>query len=171
MPRRAIPACEKQLVKEVENHLKEKVTTNTSVVEQKETHKNINIYIPIVKANDEKQTMTGVVLQPEVTDAQGDIMSSEVIEKAAHNFLAKYNKATQLGLQHKYFGKYKFELYESWLAPQDITINGIFVRQGSWVMTVRVDDKEIWQMVKDGKLTGFSIGGRARVQKLENNNE
>jgi DNA adenine methylase len=140
---------------------------DTAETPKVETRKNISIFVPLIKANADEQTITGLVLQPEVTDAQGDIMSASVIAKAAHNFLAKYNKATTLGLQHKYFGKYKFELYESWTAPQDVVINGTLIKSGSWVMTVKVLDAKIWDMVKKGELTGFSIGGKAKVQKVD----
>jgi hypothetical protein len=132
---------------------------------KQDTRKNITVYVPLIKANMEEQTVTGIVLQPEITDAQGDIMSQEVIRKAAHNFLAKYNKNTKLGLQHKNF-KVNFELYESWVAPQDVVINNVVVKAGSWIMTVKVVAKNIWEKVKKGELTGFSIGGKARVQKL-----
>jgi len=125
-----------------------------------------NIFVPLLKANIEEQTVTGVVLQPEVVDAQGDIMSAEVIRKAAHNFLSKYNKATKLGFMHKIFGKYKFELYQSWIAPQDVVINGTTVKAGSWVMTVYVGDRKIWKLVKAAKIKGFSIGGKARAKKV-----
>jgi len=125
-----------------------------------------SIYVPLIKTNLEEQTVTGVVLQPEVVDAQGDIMSTEVISKAAHKFLAKYNQATKLGLQHKNFGKYKFELYESWIAPQDVILNSTLVKSGSWIMTVKVLETKLWDMVKKGDLKGFSIGGKAKVQKL-----
>ncbi len=127
-----------------------------------------SIYVPLLKANNEERTVTGVVLQPEVVDAQGDIMSIDVIRKAAHRFLSKYNKATKLGLMHKYFGNLGFELYESWIAPQAVSINGTIVKEGSWIMTVYVNSNKIWNMVKSGKLTGFSIGGKAKAKKIKN---
>lgn len=127
---------------------------------------NKNIFVPLIKTNNEKRTVTGVVLQPEVTDAQGDIMSADVIEKAAHTFLAKYNKATKLGFMHKVFGKYKFELYQSWIAPQDVVINSTVVKSGSWIMTVHIPDDKIWKMVKNSTIKGFSIGGKARAKKV-----
>jgi hypothetical protein len=120
-------------------------------------------FIPILKA--EQRLITGVVLQPEVVDAQGDIMSSDVIKDAAHRFLAQYNKSTKMGLMHKDF-KPRFDLVESYLAPVDITLNGSIVKAGSWIMVVKVLDDSIWEQVKKGKLTGFSIGGKARVQKI-----
>lgn len=125
----------------------------------------IKMYIPISKANDDEQTVTGVVLQPEVVDGQGDIYDAKVIRKAAHNFLAAYNSTTKLGLQHKDFKK-PFELLESFLAPMDMSIGTKVIKAGSWIIVVRVLDKGIWKQVKDGKLTGFSIGGKAKAQKL-----
>jgi len=123
------------------------------------------IYIPIMKADDERREVTGVVLQPEVTDAQGDIISEAVIEKAAGDFLASFNKSTKLGLMHKEFNK-NFELRQSYVTPSDMVIANKTVRKGAWVMVVRVVDDRIWKAVKDGKITGFSIGGKAKAQKL-----
>ncbi len=121
------------------------------------------IFVPILKADE--QIVTGVVLVPEVVDGQGDIYSAEVIRKAAHEFLAAFNKRTKLGLLHEQFNK-RFELLESYLAPGDLVINNRAVKMGSWVITVKVKDGKIWKQVKDGKLRGFSVGGKARVVKL-----
>lgn len=119
--------------------------------------------VDIVKASDEEQTVTGVVLKPEVVDAQGDIMSAAVIKETAYNFLQNFNKSTRLGLQHSTFPKGKLALVESYVAPNGIVLGVKSVRQGSWIMTVKVLDAAIWKRVKDGKITGFSIGGRAKV--------
>lgn len=124
-----------------------------------------SLYIPIAKLNDEQREVTGVVLQPEITDAQGDIMSEEVIAKAAGDFLAGFNKTSTLGLMHKEFNK-RFELRQSFIAPGDMVIANKTVRKGSWVMVVRVKEAKIWKAIKDGKITGFSIGGKAKAQKL-----
>lgn len=139
----------------------EKKTSKSEKIETVDT----NIYCPIIKANDEKRTVLGVVLKPETTDAQGDIYSEDVIEKAAENFLSKYNRATKLGYMHKNFNK-KFELLQSFVAPADIVLGNTIVTKGSWVMKVRVIDANVWKLVKDGKIRGFSIGGKAKVVKL-----
>ena len=126
----------------------------------------VSIEVDIVKASDEKQTLTGVVLQPEVVDGQGDIIGADVIEDTAHKYLARYNKATKLGLRHNSFKPSDFDLYESYIAPCDLVINSRTVKKGSWIMVVKVLSAKVWKAVKDGELTGFSIGGRARVKKL-----
>lgn len=139
-------------------------------VQKSSDQDDVRAFVPITKASDEEQTVTGVVLQPEVVDGQGDIYDSTVIRKAAHNFLAGYNSSTQMGLQHKDFKK-RFELVESFLAPMDMAIGSKVVKSGSWIIVVKVLDKTIWKQVKDGKLTGFSIGGKAKAQKLEQTND
>lgn len=124
------------------------------------------LWVPIAKAQEEKRLITGLVLIPNTVDAHGDTMSAEVIEQAAHNFLASYNKQTTMGLMHKDFNP-PLDLVESWVAPLSLVIGSTPVPQGGWVITVRVNDDAIWQKVKNGELTGFSIGGTAKVKNLQ----
>ena len=124
-----------------------------------------SLYADILKANAEEQTVTGVVLEPETTDAQNDIYDSQVIRNAAHDFCSNHNVNSKLGFMHKDF-KRDFELYESWLAPQEVTVADKIVKAGSWIITVKVNDPAVWKMVKEGKIKGFSIGGKAKVKKL-----
>jgi len=128
--------------------------------------KKIKLYVPLIKSESEQRTVTGVVLQPEVVDAQGDIIGVEVIKEAAHDFLSKFNKSTGLGYMHEDFDV-SFELCQSYIAPQDLIIEGVVVKKGSWVMVVKILDDEIWEKVKDGKIRGFSIGGTALAEKTE----
>jgi len=186
-PRRAIPAVEKGVRKTIAAPLLEsggkktpaalpggsgiKGLTDPKLEDVEAAAKTANdrvskrLFVPIVKANVEEQTITGVVLQPEVVDAQGDIISSDVIRNASHKFLAAHNKETKLGLMHKDF-KSRFELFESYIAPVDLVIGDNHVKAGAWLIVVHVLDKKIWDQVKAGKLTGFSIGGKAKVSKI-----
>lgn len=123
--------------------------------------------IEFVEKSAEKRLVTGIVLQPEVTDAQGDIISEDAITQAAHKFLANYNRATELGIQHKDFPP-GISLVESWVAPSPLMIGGRHIKKGTWIMTVKVSNDEIWSQVKSGALSGFSIRGTAKVQPLKN---
>jgi DNA adenine methylase len=127
---------------------------------------NKQYYIPITKSDEEEQTVTGIVLQPESVDAQGDIIGTDVISKAAHNFLASYNRRTKLGLMHNDF-KPQFELYESSIVTEDTVINKNVVKSGSWLVMIHVLDKNIWEQVKTRKLNGFSIGGKALARQIQ----
>ena len=54
------------------------------------------------------------------------------------------------------------KLLESYLAPADVAIGETEVRKGTWLLAVHVLADELWEQVKDGELSGFSIGGSAR---------
>lgn len=111
-----------------------------------------------VDPSDERYVL-GVVLEPEVVDAQGDIYSPEEIRGAAHRFMEEFGG---IGLMHRLSVNDQVKVLESFLAPTDFDLAGVRVRKGTWMLGVRVLADELWQQVKDGKLTGFSIGGSAR---------
>lgn len=127
--------------------------------------KSVTVEIPVIKVDKEKRIVVGVVAEPDVPDAHGNYMRKETVAKAAHSFLAKYNRRSQLGLQHQIFGNLGLELVESYVAPTDMKIGDEEVREGSWVMAVKVLDDKLWEGVKDGTWTGFSYRGTATVWK------
>jgi len=109
---------------------------------------------PILKRDDEKRLVTGVVLEPEIEDAHGDIISEADVEEAAHDFM---RKSRVIGLQHKELGP--VEVVESFITKEIMKIGDEQVTKGAWVMTVKVHDEDVWEAVKSGEFTGFSIGG------------
>lgn len=109
----------------------------------------------------ELRYVLGVVLAPEVFDAQNDIVSVDEIRKTAWDWLRHFRN---LGLQHKGLINGKVHVVESFLAPVDIQIGGETITRGTWMIGVHVDDDELWADVKSGKLTGFSMGGFARKE-------
>jgi len=124
-----------------------------------ETEKALTLSI----AKAEKRLITGIVLKPETTDSQGDIISEEAIEEAAHAFMEGYYEGTvKLGVQHKDYSR-DLELVESYVALADMIVNGKNIKAGTWLMTIRVNDDQVWEAVKTGKLTGLSIKGKVRV--------
>jgi len=112
--------------------------------------------LTILKQDDEQQLITGIVMEPDTVDSQGDKVSKEEIQKAAFKFLIK---SRTIGLQHKKKGP--LDVVESFIVPDNMEMGGQKVKKGSWLMTVKVNDGKVWQNVKDGKYTGFSIGGYA----------
>lgn len=114
--------------------------------------------IKIMKADADKQCVYGVVLAPEEVDLQEDWMKPEEIEKTAHFFMM--NGAT-VGDSHESVAKAK--AIESYIAPCDFVGEGQYgsqpVKKGSWVLGVKILDPEMWEGVKSGEYTGFSVGG------------
>jgi hypothetical protein len=110
--------------------------------------------VPIIKAEAER-FVYGIVLQPNTEDAQGDVISKEEIAKASHAFM---ESCQQIGVQHTTVNP-QIKIWESYLAPQDLTIGGQKVLEGSWLLGVHILDNEVWRQVEKGELTGFSIKG------------
>ena len=125
----------------------------------------ISWMLPIAKIDEDEQLVTGIVLEPNETDAQGDTVTPEAIKEAAYRYLSKYNKATKLGFMHKAFNNLGISLVESWISRDDTKLGTGNVKRGSWLMTVHVENEKLWKRIKDGKITGFSIGGLARVSR------
>lgn len=119
------------------------------------------VYFDIAKRDEEKRIVFGPILIPEHVDLQDDVMSEEEIEKAAHNFLAKYNVEKKAAHMHEDFDV-SHEVVESYVAPVDFEMNGRKIVKGTWLMAMRILDNDIWEQVKSGEIRGFSPGGTGR---------
>ncbi|WP_259417416.1 XkdF-like putative serine protease domain-containing protein [Bacillus toyonensis] len=127
---------------------------------------NITKQVPILKTEEEKQLVTGVVYEPDVEDSHGDKMTAEEIEKAAYTFMENYQ---HIDKQHDEIAG-KGTVVENWIAKSDMTVGEQEVQAGTWLMTVRVDDADTWEEIKKGEVTGFSMGGfgeRVEIAKTD----
>ncbi|MDO7787134.1 XkdF-like putative serine protease domain-containing protein [Desulforamulus aquiferis] len=112
----------------------------------------------LTKADDAQHLVYGVVYEPNVADAHGDIMTSAEIEKAAHGFM---KDARNIDLQHNFEEGYG-DVVESYIAPQDFEIGGEAITKGSWVMATKASD-EVWEAIQKGEITGYSMAGIAET--------
>jgi len=117
----------------------------------------VEINATIVKSDNERQLITGVVLEPDVPDTQGDVIQSTDVERAAHFYLTQ---SRVIGDEHSGLAA-DVQVVESYIAPVDMQIGEQIIRKGTWLMTVHVADSDRWERVKAGEYTGFSIGGTA----------
>lgn len=123
-------------------------------------------FIPVGK-NEEKQIVYGVVLSPHEPDAQGDIISPDEVEKAAHRYLIF---GRQVGINHQGEPILAFPV-ESFIARTsfyyDPSRPDSLVREGEWVLGVWIPEREVWEKIKNGELTGWSIQGLGIRHKLQ----
>ncbi|MCM3752671.1 XkdF-like putative serine protease domain-containing protein [Bacillus licheniformis] len=112
----------------------------------------------IAKAEDEKKLVYGVVYEPDIQDAHGHFMTAEEIQKAAHGFL---KNARKIDKDHNFQGGVG-EVVESYVAPADFEVNGETIVKGSWVLVTKAGD-EIWEQIKKGSITGYSMAGTAET--------
>lgn len=114
----------------------------------------------IVKTDDEEQIVTGVVYEPHVEDTDGNWTTPDEIEKAQRLFM----KNPKIGHEHQHLIDDAY-VVESYIAPQNMEIGGETVKKGAWVMSVKIENEDRWNMVKNGDYNGFSLGGRANINE------
>lgn len=121
----------------------------------------------------------------ENVDRQGDVQQREVIEVAAHDYLANYGQNrsrppnfvssrtglphTETGYQHAVIGV-DVDLVESWVTDHELTeLHGNKLKEpipaGTWLVGLRYRNEDLWQLAKRGEV-GVSPGGMMRVRFL-----
>jgi hypothetical protein len=122
--------------------------------------------VEIGKSDDEKHLVYGVVLKPDpFVDSQGDVMTKEEIEVAAHGFM---QKSRLYDLFHvKNLTKQAVVPVESYIAPQDLSWGDKIIPEGSWVVVSHVADTDIWNKIKKGKINAYSIKGIGYRKEIE----
>jgi hypothetical protein len=118
--------------------------------------KHVEVFVN--KDEAEQQLVYGVVYEPDVEDSHGDFMTAPEIEKAAHGFM---KDARNIDTQHD-FQEGVGEVVESYIAPCDMEIGGHDIAKGSWVLVTKATE-EIWDSIKKGEYTGYSMAGKAET--------
>lgn len=116
----------------------------------------IQIYGRIVKTDEDKHYVTGIVYEPMTEDTDGNYMTEEEITKAAHWFMKNSGKPD---IQHCFEKADNVEIVESYVAKSDMEIEGQQIKKGTWLMTMEVADDDVWGKIEKGEITGFSMGG------------
>jgi len=131
-----------------------------SISGQADNDNNFSKHVPIfIEKSKDEQIVYGIVYEPDTVDTQGDQASAEEIEKAANDFM---ENVQTFKIMHK--GKpAKVKVLQSFVAPVDYTIAKRKIKKGSWVLVTRILDKKLWEDIKAGKLTGYSMAGYAKV--------
>lgn len=152
----------------------QRVTTHESVYIEEETPVSddmlVDVQFEITKAKDDEGIVSGwanVTVNADGSiplDWHDDIIRTEVLEKAAIQFMMEYRSS---GVMHE--GDSKGVVVESIVFTKEKQeILGIpegTVPEG-WFITVKVTDPEVFAKVKSGEFKMFSIQGNAKRIKL-----
>lgn len=111
--------------------------------------------------NDELRQGTFVVLEPNVVDLHSDTYDENEVRKACHNFNTFCEKAY---IDHKQETE-DMRFLESYIAPDDMSINGVNVVKGTWLAVCEFSP-ELWEEVKADPKVGLSIGCYAKAEYL-----
>lgn len=118
----------------------------------------------VLKVDAETHYVTGIVYEPLTEDAHGNFMTESEIRKAAYWFAKNGDK---VDLQHSFEQVDGVSVVETYVAPSDMDVEGRPVVKGTWLMTVEVENAEIWDKVQKGEVTGFSMGGIGKYSETE----
>lgn len=117
----------------------------------------------IKSTNEELKQVTYVCMVPNSVDLQGDYTSESEVRKAMESF----NKSQQRANLFHYVMTDTFHVVESYLAPVDFTLGEHEVKKGTWLMTLQIKNDELWELIKSGEVNGISIGAKAQIEELE----
>ena len=124
----------------------------------------------------EKQMVTSVVMLANTPIYRNDdgyeymlVFTAEAIEKMAYDYFSK-NGFNKISINHD--GSViegSAILLESYFVDDNKKAPGKFgvLPKGSWIVSYKVVDKKIWNMIKNKKLRGFSIEVLADLKKLK----
>lgn len=119
------------------------------------------------KVNSDKQQVFGwasiVEMNGEpVVDLQGDYIAIDEVEKSAYEYVHKSRKGGDMHLRDGDQPIHKSDMIESFVVtPEKKKALGLPDETPvGWWVGYQINDPELWQKVKSGERTGFSIHGR-----------
>lgn len=122
----------------------------------------------ILKADDSQRMVWGwasVISEHgvPVVDTQGDVIKSDTLMKAATDFMlsARITKEMHMG------GKVGEFVHSLPLTNEIAQALGITSDKEGWIVACKVYDNAVWDKVKSGELKAFSIGGKAKREKIK----
>jgi hypothetical protein len=116
----------------------------------------------MLKSIKEKQIVYGIIFEPDFVDAHDEFVSKEDIEDAAYGYMIKLQQGigSRLKVSHQVEADNVMAVVASFLAPVDFQMGDQLVKKDSWVMGIKIFDKNLWDATND-EITGFSPGGYA----------
>lgn len=128
---------------------------------------------------DEHGELTAIVYAPEQTDSQGDIASAAVIKDMAYDFAQRGLGDIDLRHDGKPVSKNDAYVAESFIVQKgdprfdgtkDYDGNKVDVA-GAWATVIKIEDKGLRTLYREGKWNGVSMFGNATVKAASEDNQ
>jgi hypothetical protein len=119
-------------------------------------------------ADDEKQVIYSVAMRPNILIPRKNIngepsmvfYTEETVSDLQQNFF-KNNSHNGATINHDKNIRNDIYAFESWIVSDPerdkAKLLGMAVEKGDWVLGQKIDNPEVWNDIKSGKLKGFSI--------------
>ncbi len=138
-----------------------------SVSDMLEKH-NTEIEGQILKTDDEQRMVYGwasVITEKgePVVDRQSDVIEADTLVKAVNKFMENVRVGKMM-----HTGEQVGQVVHSMPITKEIGESlGITSDREGWIVSLKVFDDEVWDLVKSGQLTAFSIGGKAKRKVID----
>lgn len=119
----------------------------------------------VLKSDDEKGIVYGVVYEPDTVDTQGDWADAVTIERAAHGFM-EAGKVRMVDRQHNY-DPTEGAVVESFIKNGEAR-NYPDAKDGAWLVAIKPSEM-IKSDIKSGKIAGFSLAGTGSYKEKADN--
>ena len=132
--------------------------------------------------NDDKMEITGAALVPNKMiirhNAVGEpyyvYFSESTVKKLSDKFM-KDKLMDSTNIEHTNKKAKDTYVIESWIVADDFDDKsnalGLDYEKGTWVITMKTDDPEVWADIKNGKYKGFSVEGYFEEKQIFNEDD
>jgi hypothetical protein len=118
----------------------------------------------IIKSKDKEEMISyEVVYEPDTKDAHDQWMSVDTVRKACDNFNKNLEAGTVVPNLFHLKETDMFTIEKSWIQEEfDVTVTetGEPIKANTWVVKVKYNDPDLWELKKAGVIQGVSIGAR-----------
>lgn len=119
--------------------------------------------IVLKSVDEEHRLFLGVVLEPEEYDLHKDIYSGEAVRKACE----LEQSYLQSNVQHvAQVDNSVVEVTKSFIQEVEATIGDQVIKAGTWLREAKIHNDSLWEAVKKGEFTGWSIGCTAQCDDV-----
>ena len=137
-----------------------------------------NVQLSFAIQDEDEQIITGALMLADKpiyrNDENGEyyvVFTKETIKQIAQKFFAK-GYQSNVNLMHDSGQQLNgLTMFESWITDSKrgiLAMKGFEdVPDGSWFGSFKVDNAEVWKMVKEGKVKGFSVEGLFSYRKAD----
>jgi len=118
------------------------------------------VTMKFLKSREEKQILYGIIFEPDFVDAHDEFVEKDDIEEAAHGYMIRLQneKGSMIKLSHQIEIDKEADIVECYVAPVDFEMGDEKVKKGSWVVAIKIWNKDLWDATKD-EISGLSAGG------------
>ena len=137
-----------------------------------------NVQMSFAIQDEDEQIITGALMLADKpiyrNDENGEyyvVFTKDTIKQIAQKFFAK-GYQSNVNLMHDSGTKLEgLTMFESWITDSKRGIMAMKgfedVPDGSWFGSFKVNNPDVWKMIKDGKVKGFSVEGLFSYKKAD----